>query len=50
MNGSFRIWKRNAHEQNGRNAHEHSAFINPSNSAFENKYIIEVVLEKWLIH
>ena len=37
----------------GRNAHRHSTFINPSNSAFSSKsskYIIEVVLEKWLIH
>ena len=34
----------------GRNAHEHSTFMNPSNSAFESKYIIEVVLQKCLIH
>ena len=34
----------------GRNAHRHSTFINPSNSVFLSKYIIEVVLEKCLIH
>ena len=33
-----------------RNAHEHSTFINLYNSAFLSKYIIEVVLEKCLIH
>ena len=32
----------------GRNAHEQSSFINPSNSAFQSKYIIEIVLEKCL--
>ena len=30
----------------GRNAHEHSTFINTPNSAFQSKYIIEVVLKK----
>ena len=35
---------------NGRNAHEYSTFINPSNSVFWSKYIIEAVLEKCLIH
>ena len=30
--------------------HEHSAFINPSNSAFLSKYIIEVVLKKKMLN
>ena len=34
----------------GRNAHEHSTLINLYNSAFWSKSIIEVVLEKYLIH
>ena len=33
-----------------RNLREHSTFINPSNSAFQSKYIIEIVLQKCLTH
>ena len=34
----------------GRNAHKNSTLINPSNPAFESKYIIEVMLKKCLIY
>ena len=34
----------------GRNAHEHLAFFNHSNSAFWSKYLNEDVLEKFLIY
>ena len=57
MNGFFQnLGMQNASKSvgwnlsDGRNAHEDSPFINPSNSAFQSIYIIEVKLEKYLIH